>query len=74
MSVCAQVSQLFVSSVSCKQGKSWQKIYSTWKMWMFSFEQKVSTDVEDSKTLKPPVSIIDAREQTKYFRPAVIGS
>ena len=48
MSTCAQVSK-FGSSVSCKQSKFWQKIHSKWKMRMFNFEQKVSTDAKDSQ-------------------------
>ena len=48
MSKCAQVSK-FGSTVSCKQIKFRQKNHSKWKMLMLNFEQKVSTDAEDSQ-------------------------
>ena len=48
ISVCAQASKIG-SSVSCKQSKFQQKVHSIRKMWMLDFEQKVSTDAEDSQ-------------------------
>ena len=45
---CAQASK-FGSSMSCKQSKFQQKIHSKWQIWMLDFEQKVSTDGEDSQ-------------------------
>ena len=48
MSTCAQASK-FGSSGSCKQSNFRQKIHSKWKMRMLNFQQKVSTDAEDSQ-------------------------
>ena len=48
MLVCAQVSN-FVSSISCVQYKFYHKIHSKWEMWILRFQQKLSTDAEDSQ-------------------------
>ena len=53
---------LLRASVSCKQRKFQQKIHSKWEIRMLNFEQKVSTDAEDSQ-----VSILYGTVPIQHF-------